>query len=81
MKLLLIALSTLVVTGCSSTQTALAVKEPDFRTPEQVRRDRGYADNQGNFRDSRGLVNTSSGSFLVGRQGGTVTVMQTSRGR
>lgn len=69
------------LTGCSTAQTAYVVKEPDFRTPEQVRRDRGTADNLSSGRSTVSTVNLPSGTYLVGRQGNSVSVIQTSRGR
>jgi len=67
-----------MVTGCAS-QPYVVSTEPDFRTPAQVRADRGRADNQSSGSSSVTTVNLPSGSYLVGRQGSTVTAIQTSR--
>lgn len=78
MAKLLLILFTLMVTGCAS-QPYVASTEPDFRSPEQVRRDRGYADNKSSGSSTISTVILPSGSYLVGRQGSTATVIQTSR--
>jgi hypothetical protein len=79
MKLFLI-LFTIMATGCAS-QPYVASTEPDFRSPAQVRADRGYADNVSTGNSSISTVNLPSGSYLVGRQGSSISVIQTSKGR
>ena len=76
MKLLI--LITVLLTGCAS-QPYVVSTEPDFRSPEQVRRDRGSADNVSTGNSTISTVLLPSGSYLVGRQGNTVTAIQTSR--
>jgi hypothetical protein len=79
MKLFLILFS-IMVSGCAS-QPYVASTEPDFRSPAQVRADRGYADNVSTGNSSISTVNLPSGSYLVGRQGSSISVIQTSKGR
>lgn len=69
----------LVITGCAA-QPYRVSTEPDFRSPAQVRADRGTADNGSTGSSIVSTVNLPSGTYLVGRQGATVTVIQTSRG-
>lgn len=76
-KLFLILFS-IMVTGCAS-QPYVVSTEPDFRSSAQVRADRGYADNVSSGNSSITTVNLPSGSYLVGRQGNSVTAIQTSR--
>ena len=76
-KISIIALAA-TVTGCAS-QPYVVSTEPDFRTPAEVRRDRGYADNQSSGSSSVTTVNLPSGSYLVGRSGNSFTAIQTSR--
>ena len=75
MKYLLI---TLALTGCAS-QPYVVSTEPDFRTPAEVRRDRGYADNASGGSSSITTWALPGGTYMVGRQGSTTTVIQTSR--
>jgi hypothetical protein len=79
MKQFLILFS-IMVSGCAS-QPYVVSTEPDFRTPAQVRADRGYADNVSTGNSSISTVNLPSGSYLVGRQGSSISVIQTSKGR
>jgi hypothetical protein len=76
---LIVIAVTAMLSGCAVETTKLS-SEPDFRSPAQVRADRGTPDNKGgNFRDHRAIVNVSTGSFLVGIQGNTMSVIQTAR--
>jgi uncharacterized lipoprotein YajG len=76
---LIVMAAAAMLTGCAVETTKLS-SEPDFRSPAQVRADRGTPDNkQGNFRDNRAVVNVGTGSFLVGIQGNTVSAIQTAR--
>ena len=77
MKLFLILFS-IMATGCAC-QQSVSRAEPDFRTPAQVRADRGYADNKSSGSSSITTVALPGGTYLVGRQGNTVTAIQTSR--
>ena len=77
MKLFLILFS-IMTTGCAS-QPYVASTEPDFRSPEQVRRDRGSADNVSSGNSTISTVALPGGSYLVGRQGNSFTAIQTSR--
>jgi hypothetical protein len=76
-KLFLILFS-IMVSGCAS-QPYVASTEPDFRSPAQVRADRGYADNQSSGNSTISTVLLPSGSYLVGRSGNSFTAIQTSR--
>ena len=67
-----------MASGCASQQTASRA-EPDFRSPAQVRADRGYADNVSSGNSTITTVALPSGSYLVGRQGNSFTAIQTSR--
>lgn len=74
----LVILITALLTGCAS-QSYVVSTEPDFRSPAQVRADRGYADNVSSGNSSITTVALPGGTYLVGRQGNTVTAIQTSR--
>jgi hypothetical protein len=76
MKLLI--LITVLLTGCAS-QPYVVSTEPDFRSPAEVRRDRGYADNKSTGSSSISTWALPGGTYLVGRQGSTTTVINTSR--
>jgi hypothetical protein len=78
MAKLFLILFTIMITGCAS-QPYVVSTEPDFRSPAQVRADRGYADNKSSGGSTISTVNLPSGSYLVSRQGNTVTAIQTSR--
>ena len=74
----LVILITALLTGCASQQYQVST-EPDFRSPAQVRADRGSADNVSSGNSSITTVALPGGTYLVGRQGNTVTAIQTSR--
>jgi hypothetical protein len=77
MKQFLILFS-IMASGCAS-QPYVASTEPDFRSPAEVRRDRGYADNLSSGGSTVTTVLLPSGTYLVGRSGNSFTAIQTSR--